>query len=280
MKQPLYIQSPGNPRIKELIRLQNHRRRRQAGLMLVEGLSELALAWASGLEAHTVFICPQLLKSPQNPDYAAEQHLLGLVEQGQAEVVHLSPEAMKKASYRDHPDAWLCLARAPSLELQGLALPRSQPALLIIAEDLEKPGNLGAILRSIDAAGGHGLISAQGRTDLLNPNVVRSSKGCLFQIPSAEASNRETLSFCRTHGIRVFAAVPEARTGYWDTDLSGPSAIVVGAEKEGLSDFWKQEADELITIPMLGRVNSLNVAQAATLMLYEAMRQRRDPGRP
>jgi len=149
-----------------------------------------------------------------------------------------------------------------------------------VAESVEKPGNLGAILRSADAAGADAVIVCDSATDLYNPNVVRASKGVLFQLPVVAASTAETFAWLAERGIRIVAATPAAKDSFWQTNLSGGVAIAVGTEKEGLSQMWLERAEVKVAIPMCGRANSLNVAQAATLLLYEALRQRMSRGEP
>jgi len=162
----------------------------------------------------------------------------------------------------------------PGLQRRLADLTLSARSLLLVAEAVEKPGNLGALLRSADAAGVEGVIVCDPTTDVGNPNVIRSSKGTLFSVPVVEASSAETLDWLRQHKIMVVAASPQASLVYTEADWRGPAAVVVGTEKEGLSPLWLEAADVVVRIPMQGRVNSLNVATAATLLIYEAVRQR------
>ena len=179
-------------------------------------------------------------------------------------------------AYREGPDGWLAVMPILSRPLNSLSLPPTP--LLLVAESVEKPGNLGAMLRSADAAGVDGVIVCDPTTDVNNPNVVRSSKGTLFSVPVAEAASAEALDWLRLHKILIVAATPQAKIIYTQADLHGPVAIVVGTEKEGLTPTWLKAADVAVSIPMRGRVNSLNVATAATLMMYEAVRQRQPAG--
>ncbi len=262
----LMITSLQNPRVKAAIKLRDRRGRQRSGLMLVEGYHELALARRCGVTPEELFFCPELARLEELP-------LLSELRGAGTTVLAVSAAVMGKLAYREHPDAWLAVAAAPRRTLADLTLPPAP--LLVIVEGVEKPGNLGAILRSADAAGVDAVIVCDGATDLANPNVVRASKGALFQVPVAEATSSETLAWLRERGIRSVAATPEATCAHWDADLSGGIAIVVGTEKEGLSTRWLDGADLAVTIPMSGRVNSLNVAQALTLLVYEARRQRR-----
>jgi len=187
-------------------------------------------------------------------------------------LIEVSPAVFEKIAYRENPDGWLAVIPALRRRLDDLS--PGANSLLVVAEAIEKPGNLGAILRSADAAGATGLIICDPTTDLANPNVVRSSRGTLFSVRVAEAGGAETIAWLRARGIKLVAATPQANLVYTEADLRGPAAIAVGAEDEGLSRAWLEQADIAVRIPMLGRVNSLNVATAATLLLYEAVRQR------
>ena len=180
-------------------------------------------------------------------------------------------------AYRDRPEGLLALAPQVRRTLADLRVP-AQP-LLLVAEAIEKPGNLGTILRSADAAGVHAVIVCDRCTDVNNPNVVRASLGALFSVPVAEAGSPETLAWLRARGIQVLAATPHADREYTDADLVRGVAIVVGAEQYGLSSLWRQQADVQVKIPMLGQSDSLNVAAATTILLYEAVRQRRARGK-
>ena len=177
-----------------------------------------------------------------------------------------------KISYRDRPGGLLGIA--PQVHLSLLDLQLKKNPFLVIAESIEKPGNLGTILRSCDAAGVDAVIVCDPTTDIHNPNVVRSSVGTLFTLPVIEADSFETLAFLKERSISVVAATPHAKLEFTKTDLSGPVAIAVGTEQYGLSDQWMKEADISVKIPMFGVADSLNVASATTLMLYEVVRQR------
>lgn len=265
------ITSTQNPRVKYWARLRDRKARTETGLMAVEGYHELTLAWNAGLVPRTLIVCPEMVR----PE---EGSLRQAMEARDVEVVEVSRAVMERIAYRENPDAWLGIAPIPrtTLEDLGARLDRVgiKAPLLVLAENLEKPGNLGALLRSADAAGVHGVIVCQGRTDMGNPNVVRSGKGSLFALPVVECGNEEALAWLSARGIPVLAATPAGIRAHWDADLAGPACIAVGAEKEGLSDFWLTRAREQVVIPMQGQVNSLNVAQAATILLYEAVRQR------
>ncbi len=263
------ITSPQNPRVKQVVRLRDRRHREREGLLLVEGSEELSLALAGGARLQALFFCPGWL----NADQAA---LLEQAKAASAEVFEVSGTVFEKMAYRENPDGWLAVLPAVRRGLDDL--PSAELPLLLIAESIEKPGNLGALLRSADAAGVTGVIVCDPATDLNNPNVVRSSRGTLFTVPVAEATAAEAFAWLRARGIPVVAATPQASQAYTAADLTGPVAIAVGAEHAGLSEAWLAQASVQVRIPMLGQVNSLNVATAAALLLYEAVRQRRGGG--
>jgi TrmH family RNA methyltransferase len=262
---PLVITSPTNPRVKHVVRLRERRHRDRAGQFLVEGRDELALALAAGARPQTLFVCPELLR----PEEAG---LLRQATLAAAEVVEATAPVFARMAYRENPDGWLAVFPATSTQLSDLAL--GDRPLLLIAEAIEKPGNLGALLRSADAAGATAVIVCDPTTDVDNPNVIRSSRGTRFTVPVIQAGTPETQVWLTAQALRVVAATPSAALNYTQADLRGPLAIVVGTEAAGLTSAWLERADLAVSIPMRGRVNSLNVATAATLLLYEAVRQR------
>ena len=262
---PTIITSVQNPRIKQASRLRARRHRDREGLMLVEGADELLLALAGGARPQVVFYCRELSPRPLDD-------VLARSEKSGAELVEVSPAVFEKLAYRENPDGTVAVLPAARRRLDDLA--PGQGPLLLVAEAVEKPGNLGALLRSADACAVSGVIVCDPTTDLNNPNVVRSSRGTLFTVPLAEASSPEAIAWLRARQIAIVAATPQASRVYIEADLRGPVAIAVGAEDDGLSPAWLGQADQMVRIPMLGRVNSLNVSTAATLLLYEALRQR------
>lgn len=259
------ISSLQNPRVKEIVRLRQDRQARQrAGVILVEGCYEIELALAGGLRPLQVFFCEELAVGKVVP---------GL----EVEPVTVSRPVFEKMSHREGPDGWLAVFPRPRWTLD--LLPLSSAPLLVLAQSVEKPGNLGAILRTADAAGANGLLVCDPRVDLYNPNVVRASRGTLFTVPAVETDSAAALAWLRAHRIRVLAATPQAETLHFEADLRGPLCIAVGAEDEGLSDFWLENADLQVKIPMAGKVNSLNVSASTAIILYEAVRQRSSTNR-
>jgi TrmH family RNA methyltransferase len=253
------ISSLQNPFIKQLVKLRDDKKQRQVNkIVLVEGWDEITLAITSGYKPRTLLIAPELTTRQFN--------------NFNIETLTVTSAVFKKVSVRENPDGWMAVFPTPGKTLEDIKL-GSKP-LLIVAETVEKPGNLGAILRTADAAGVDALIVSDPRTDIYNPNVIRASRGTLFTVPTVETSNMDAFTFLREHGINILAATPQADSVYTLQDLTGPVAVTVGTEDKGLSDFWLQKADIKVKIPMLGIVNSLNVSIATALIVYEARRQR------
>ena len=253
------ITSLQNPRVKHIVRLRDEKRqRRQDGLMLVEGYDEIQLALAAGHQPKTLFSAPDLVS----------RQIRGV----QAESITVNRIVFEKMSYRENPDGWLAIFPIPRATLEDLKL--SISPLVIVAESVEKPGNLGAILRTADAAHVDALLVCDPRVDLWNPNVVRASRGAVFSVPTVECDNASALKWLKGRGIRILAATPSAEEVYSDIDLREPVAITVGTEDEGLSAFWMSQADVKVKILMQGKVNSLNVSVSTAVIVYEAVRQR------
>lgn len=258
------ITSLQNPRIKEIVKLSKHKERQEQNLFTIEGARELTLALAGGYELDSVYICPELFSKTDYPDV-----LKGIPADMQYKV---SITVFDKIAYRTGSDGLLALARPKQHRLNNLRIP--QNPFIIILESVEKPGNLGAILRTADAAKVDAVIVCDPATDLYNPNTVRSSVGCLFTVPVAVCSSQEALDFMHIRNIKTFAAELQASQWYHDTDFTSPSAIVMGTEADGLTQFWLSNADARIKIPMRGKIDSLNVSVSTAVITFEAMRQR------
>jgi RNA methyltransferase, TrmH family len=264
------LTSVQNPRVKHIVRLRQRNFRDEEGLLLVEGYRELKRALENGWKPQTVFYCPALYQGENEPDVVERARQAG------SETLECSAEVFLKMAYRDRPEGLLALGPQIRRPLSELSLPPDP--FLVVAESIEKPGNLGSILRSADGAGVQALIVCDRCTDINNPNVVRASIGTLFSMPVVEASSEETLRWLKERSIRVIAASPHSDKEFYDADLTRGVAIVVGTEQYGLSPLWMDGADETVRIPMLGQGDSLNVASATTILLYEAVRQRRRRG--
>jgi len=259
------ITSTANPRVKALARLRSRRERDRVGATLIEGHDELQLALAAGVLPSELWWSPTLARP--------EQHgLLAAVRSTGAEIVEVSPEVFQRVAYRESPDGWLALAPSPGRPLTDL---RPGPnCLVLVAEGIEKPGNLGALFRTAEAFGADAVISASGATDLGNPNVVRASKATVFSIAVAAAPTAEVIAFLRDYGIRIVVTTPAGTKAPAEVELTGPTALVIGAESTGVTSQWLAAADDTVVIPMHGQVNSLNAAAAGAITLYEANRQR------
>jgi TrmH family RNA methyltransferase len=262
----LELTSVGNPRVKYLVGLRRRRQRDQLGLMLVEGYEELRLALVCGVVPDTLYFAPELVRDDRDLATVAEVAALG------SEVVQVSAKVFEKVAYRESPDGWLAVVRTVPTDLAALRM--GVNPLVLVCESVEKPGNLGAMLRTADAVGVDAVVAAQPITDWGNPNIVRASKGTVFSVPVAAAPSTDVLDWARQRSLRVVAATPDTDTMFTDVDLSGPTVIAVGSEKHGLSADWLASADVRVRIPMFGRANSLNVATSAAIILYEALRQR------
>jgi len=260
------ITSLQNPRLKRLVRLRDRRARDEEQAFLVEGYREVRRALEKEVRLEELYFSREWFLGENEPALLAEAAAAGTA------VFELSKDAFAKVAYRERPDGLLAVAPQWRRALADLTLP-AHPFLLVV-EAIEKPGNLGTILRSADAAGCHAVIVCDPVTDLFNPNVVRASTGVLFSVPCLVAESPAVLEWLRRHGVRTVATTPAASALYSDSDLRGPVAIVMGSEQFGLSEFWLKNADLPVRIPMAGQADSLNVAMAALITLFEAVRQR------
>jgi TrmH family RNA methyltransferase len=263
---PEKITSLQNPRVKQLVKLRERHERDDTGRFLVEGYREVRRALEKSIRLKELYFCPEWFLGENEPA------LLDQARQAGAQLFELSKEAFAKCSYRDRPDGLLAVAPQWKHGLADLKL-GPHPFLLVV-ESIEKPGNLGTILRSADAAGVDGVIVCDAVTDVFNPNVVRSSTGVLFSVPVVVADSAAVHAWLCEKGIRVVATTPDTPNIYTKVDLRGPLAIIMGSEQYGLSKFWLKESNLLVRIPMAGQADSLNVAMATIITLFEAVRQR------
>ncbi|WP_238329496.1 TrmH family RNA methyltransferase [Ornithinimicrobium humiphilum] len=268
MPEPTVITSPANPRVKALGTLRRRRVREERRRTLVEGYEELGLALDAGVVPEELYYCPELM--------GEQARAAGLVERVGAlgtEVVQLSRAAFEKAAYREGPDGFLAVVATVDRRCADLDVPEG--ALLLVCQGVEKPGNLGAMLRTADAAGVDAVIAADPVTDWGNPNTVRASKGTVFSVPVASDDTATVVAWLEERGIELVATTPDTDTEHTDLDYTGGVAIAVGTEKTGLTDEVLDGAGHRVRIPMVGRANSLNVATSAAIVVYEAVRQRR-----
>lgn len=260
------ISSLQNPRIKDLVRLRDARHRRRAGCFLIEGERELTRALKAQWALTDIFFCPELFRSPASMD------VVEAVFDAGAEPTQLSAEAFAKVAYRDGPDGLLALAPVRKNGLEDLS--ERHPDFILVVESVEKPGNLGALMRTANAAGAQGLILCDAVCDLYNPNAIRASQGAFFDLPVAVATCEETQKWLKKEGIRPIATTPSAKKSLWVHDLRGPVAVVMGSEDIGLSEKWLGDPETMASLPMAGLTDSLNVSVAAGIALFEVVRQR------
>ncbi len=254
------ITSAKNPKFKNLLLLQEKSKaRREQGLFVVEGRRELQHCLEAGYNVKTVFICQEI---------AGNCHF----ELAEKSVIELSPDLYKKAAYREGTEGIIAEVECRSLSLEDLCLPENP--LIVVLESVEKPGNLGAVLRSADAARADAVIVCDPLTDLYNPNLIRASIGAIFTVPTVAASSADAIDFLKERGIQILTAQLQDSSLYYDVDMTRGTAIVMGTESTGLTEIWRKAASAHIRIPMLGRLDSLNVSVSAAILLFEAVRQR------
>lgn len=263
----LHVTSASNPRLRAVLALRRRRAREAEGRTVVDGYEELALALDAGVVPDTVLHCPELMLDPERQSALVERaRALG------ASTIRCSRAAFEKVAYREGPDGFLAVVPVAGTALDELVLPPDP--LVLVCEGLEKPGNLGAVLRTADAAGVAAVVAADPVTDWGNPNVVRASKGTVFALPVASATTAEALAWLDANDVRLVVTTPETDLLHTDVDYTGRVAIAVGSEKYGADQTLLDAATHRVRIPMHGKANSLNVAASAAIVLYEAVRQR------
>lgn len=260
------ITSSHNPRLKAAARLRDRRDRVREGRFLIDGRREIERALAGGIAIPEAFI----KESEQTGDLAA---LVNQLRQHGTSILLAAPGPFEKLAFGERDEGIVAVALTPQASLANIALPPNP--LVAVLEGIEKPGNIGAVLRTADAAGVSAVIIAAGGTDLYNPNAIRASLGAIFTVPVCAATSAETLSWLKQHGLAVFAARVDGAMDYSSACYRGPSAIVLGSEAQGLSDVWSGPEVTSISLPMHGAVDSLNVSATAAILLYEGVRQRR-----
>lgn len=257
------ITSVQNPKFKQLLALQEKSRlRRETGLFVVEGERELMHCIEGGYRIRCVFCCPELMRSGGKLSSALE----GIQR------FDISRALYAKAALREGTEGIVAEVYAKERRLEDLQL--GDKPLVAVLESVEKPGNLGAVLRSADATGLDAVIVCDPLTDLYNPNLIRASIGAIFTVPCVACSSEDAIKWLKTNNIQILTAQLQDSSLYYDSDMTGPTAIVMGTEATGLSECWRQAADAHIRLPMLGRLDSLNVSVSAAVLLYEALRQR------
>jgi RNA methyltransferase, TrmH family len=260
------IASAANPRIRAAARLRDRGARDEAGLTIVDGGREVRRAIEAGVAVEEAFVCEALVRTDD-----AEAAVRALEAAG-ARIWTTSKAAFAKVAFGERAEGVVAIVRIPSTDIANVRLP--EDPLVVVLEAVEKPGNLGAVLRSADGAGADALILADPRTDPFNPNAIRASAGTVFTVPIATGSSVAVREWLRRQGIRIVAARVDAETDPWDADLRGPLALALGSEANGLGAGWSTDDAAAIRLPMHGVADSLNVSVAAAVLLYEARRQR------
>jgi TrmH family RNA methyltransferase len=263
------ISSVQNPRVKAAARLRERSGRDEQERIIIDGVREIGRALVAGVEVLEVYFLPELCR---DEDY---QRLLATAKTARAELTEVTPHVMEKLSFGQRVEGVVAVAQPPLRELSDLKL--TDNALVAIVEGVEKPGNLGAIVRTADAAGVAAVIVADGGTDLYNPNAIRASLGAIFSVPVVAVSSEEAIVWLREQQFRVYAARVDGVTEYVDVDFRGRAAIALGSEARGLSARWRGDNIKSIRLPLLGSVDSLNLSATAAVLFYEALRQRRSP---
>lgn len=259
------ITSTQNPLIKKIILLkEKSRERKKTRLFVVEGQREIKMVLKGGYSINTLLYCPDIL-----PDLSQTF----IAKNSEVQCVQLSKSVYEKIAYRESTEGILCIAQAKDQTLGNLTLEKEHP-LILVAEAPEKPGNIGALLRTADAAAVDAVLIANPRTDLYNPNIIRSSVGCVFTNTIGMGTTSEIIAFLKDRNIKIFCAALTASKNYVDCDFKSSSAIVVGTESTGLTDNWLQSSDQNIIIPMQGEIDSMNVSVSAAILIFEAKRQR------
>ena len=255
------ITSASNPKIKNLLLLQEKSRaRREQGLFVVEGRRELEHCLEAGYNVRTLFVCTEIFGSDTTPSAA------------EAQIIEIPEALYRKVAYRESTEGIIAEVEYKERTLSDLNLPENP--LIMVLEAVEKPGNLGAVLRSADAAGADAVLICDPLTDLYNPNLIRASIGAVFTVPTVACSSEEAIAFLQACGIQILTAQLQDSSLYYDVDMRRGTALVMGTESTGLTDQWRKAASAHIRIPMLGRLDSLNVSVSAAILLFEAVRQR------
>jgi len=265
------ITSLQNPHVKDAVKLRDRRHRQKQRRILIDGARELERAIAAGVRLMEVFVCEPLCRSDE------AQRVLSILPATGAAVCAVAEPVFDKLAFGERAEGVLGVAQMPAATLDRLRLPAFP--LVAVLERIEKPGNIGAVLRSADGAGVSAMIVADARTDLYNPNAIRASLGTIFSMPIAEATTTEALAWLRQHGLAIFAARVNGSIAYSQADFRQPAAIILGSESQGLSAAWSGADVAAVRIAMRGTADSLNVSATAAVLFYEAIRQRAEPGK-
>jgi len=261
------ITSATNPRVKHVVQLRDRRQRNEEGLTIVEGIREITRAHEGNVDFQETYVCRELWR-----DLKSATSLVGKLREQNISVYETTKAVFEKISYGDRRQGILAVCKPRAWSFEDLASQKCD--LFAVVEGVEKPGNLGAMLRTCDGAGVNGMIVCDEKTDMYNPNVIRASLGTVFSVKTVVSSKEDALAFLKSRGVAVCATLPQAKTVYTKANLKNPLAVVLGSEQSGLTGFWVQHADLTVRIPMKGHADSLNVSASAAILLYEAIRQR------
>jgi TrmH family RNA methyltransferase len=257
------ISSTQNTFIKQLVTLtEKSRERKKLGLFIIEGAREISLAKKGGYEFKQLLFCAKIFKGSPT-EYSSEN----------TEIIQISEEVYQKIAYRTTTEGILAVAETKEHQVSSLKFQTKKP-LILVAEAPEKPGNIGALLRTADAANLDAVIIANPKTDIYNPNIIRSSVGCLFTNSVVTGSTEEIILFLKSQNIQIFSATLQDSKPYHECDFTNGTALVVGTEATGLTEAWRTESTQNISIPMQGEIDSMNVSVAAGILIFEAKRQR------
>lgn len=265
MDSTLHISSLQNPRVKDVVRLRDRRHRDKQRRIVIDGVRELGRAVGAGVRLREVYCCPELGVG------AEAQSVLDALP-ADVEIISVTKPVFERLSFGERAEGILGVAEMPTPRLDCIVLPANP--LVAVLEGVEKPGNVGAVLRSADAAGVSALVVANPRTDLYNPNTIRASLGTVFTVPLCSATTADTLGWLKRQGLRIYAARVDASVPYTDVDYRMACALVLGSEAEGLSAAWLHPEIAAVHLPMRGVADSLNVSVSAAVLFYEALRQR------
>ena len=267
------VTSASNPKIRNLLLLQEKSRaRREQGLFVVEGRRELEHCIEAGYSVRTLFVCPEIIDSSSLPLLRMTNESCHSERSEESLLIEIPEALYRKVAYRESTEGIIAEVEYKGLTLSDLSLPENP--LVMVLESVEKPGNLGAVLRSADAAGAHAVIICDPLTDLFNPNLIRASIGAVFTAPTVACSSEDAIRFLKERNIQILTAQLQDSSLYYDVDMRRGTALVMGTESTGLTNIWREAADAHIRIPMLGRLDSLNVSVSASILLFEAVRQR------
>lgn len=246
--------------------LQKPRHRRELGLMVIEGIKEAEMAVSSGVEIRSVFLCRELIRDFKSLPFQINDKIA-------YEIIEVSAQVFSKIAYRENSSGFVLTAVQPERKFGEIRV--KEKPLIVVLENVEKPGNLGAVLRTADAAGVDAVLVCDSQTDLYNPNVIRSSLGCIFTVPVVACSSKEAKNWLDSMGVRAFVTSLEASKEYTECDFNSPAAFVMGAEDKGVSGFWIKNSSQKIIIPMHGRADSMNISVSTAIIVFEALRQRK-----